>query len=181
MTDRIFAAFLHEQNRAGLELAAESDLLDLIPGGPPGQPPDHYLARFSCRGLVRDRGGEVREAESFMVGIRFPSDYLLRVRVPEVVWWLDPITVFHPNVTSGMSPGFICLGRVTPGTSLVSIIQQVFDIITYKKVTYREDDAINRDACTWTRANKNRLPIDDRPLRRRRLVLNVERLAEGRT
>jgi hypothetical protein len=31
----------------------------------------------------------------------------------------------------------------------------------------REDDALNPDACAWTRRNAHRLPIDDRPLKRR--------------
>jgi len=175
MTDRVFDAFLREQLRAGLALAAESDLLDLIPCERRDGPPDHYLAHFSCRGLVRAPGGPVSVAESFTVGIRFPSDYLLRLRPAEAIWWMDPVHVFHPNITQGLRPGVICVGRQTAGTPLVDLLFQIFEIITYRKVTCREDDALNRSACAWTRENLARLPIDDRPLRRRRVMLNVER------
>ena len=44
---------------------------------------------------------------------------------------------------------------------------QLFEIITYKRVTMREDDALNPVACAWARRNTHRFPIDPRPLKRR--------------
>ena len=58
---------------------------------------------------------------------------------------------------------------VRPGTPLVDLLYQCFEIITYTKVTMREDDALNRAACGWARENQDRFPIDPRPLKRRRL------------
>ena len=90
----------------------------------------------------------------------------------QLLTWFGPPNVFHPNI-SDRGP-FICVGRLSPGTSLVDIIYQVFEIVTYSKVTMREDDSLNKAACAWARQNKFRFPIDKRPLKRRSLKLEVE-------
>lgn len=160
MHDVILSSFLDRQLEAGLALAESSDLIDLVPLDPP--PVRRYLVDLRCKSLVRDRSGAVSEAERFQVGIRFADDFLRHVRPPEVVTLFGPTNAFHPNVAAP----FICLGRVVPGTSLVDLIYQVFEILTYTKVTMREDDALNREACAWARGNRDRFPIDRRPLKR---------------
>jgi hypothetical protein len=85
--------------------------------------------------------------------------------------------VFHPNI-SDKAP-FICVGKLAPNTPLVDILYQCFEIITYNKVTMREDDALNTEACVWARENQHRFPIDRRPLKRRALDLEVEQIAEA--
>jgi ubiquitin-protein ligase len=80
--------------------------------------------------------------------------------------------VWHPNV-SGDLP-LICIGRLAPGTTLVDILYQIYDILTYQKYNPREDDALNKPACAWARANQHRFPIDPRPLKRRTLSLEVQ-------
>ena len=170
MGGKIFDSFLKCQFEEGMALAQESDLLDLAPS--PEDPPDRYMVRFTCRGLVQAEGGEVVEADYFMVGIRFPPDYLRRVEPFEVLTWLGPANVFHPNI-SDQAP-IICVGRLSPGTGLVDLLYQVFEIVTYQRVTMREDDALNPVACAWARRNQDRFPIDHRPLKRRELKLQVE-------
>lgn len=163
MSDRVYIAFLERQLDEGLSLAGSSDLLDLRPVGP--SPAQRYLASFDCSGLVTDPNGEVREADHFEVGIWFPPDYLRRAEPFQVLTWFGPRNVFHPNI-SAVAP-FICIGRLTPGTTLVDLLYQVHEVITYQKVTMREDDALNNEACAWARANQHRFPIDSRPLKRR--------------
>jgi hypothetical protein len=175
-TDRIFEAFLARQGEEAAALAAAGDLLEVVPLG--GTPPRRWIARFRCRGLVRVPGGEVVEADDFAVGIWLPDDYLRRMNPFEVVTWLGPRHVFHPNI-SPHHP-FICLGHLAPGMSLVDILYQCFEIITYQKATLREDDALNVDACAWARRNLDRLPVDPRPLKRRTLDLAVEPLGGER-
>jgi hypothetical protein len=80
--------------------------------------------------------------------------------------------VFHPNISDKLP--FICVGKLAPNTPLVDILYQCFEIITYNKVTMREDDALNMQACVWARENQHRFPIDRRPLKRRTLDLNVQ-------
>jgi hypothetical protein len=52
--------------------------------------------------------------------------------------------------------------------SLVDLLFQCFEVITYQKVTMREDDALNHAACAWAREHQQRFPIDRRPLKWRR-------------
>jgi hypothetical protein len=59
----------------------------------------------------------------------------------------------------------ICVGRLKPGTWLVDLLYQCYEIITYQKVTMREDDALNPLACVWSREHQQRFPIDRRPLK----------------
>ena len=166
MQDKIFEAFLRHQFQEGTALARDSDLLELFPLGTPGAPPDRYVARFLCKGLVRDGQGEVAEANGFEVGVWFPSDYLRHVEPIQVVTWLNPPGVFHPNIR----PPFMCLGKLTPGTSLVDILYQCFEVITYHN--WAPHDALNPEASQWARNHQDRLPVDKRPLKRRKLDLH---------
>lgn len=160
MRDPVYHAFLARQHEEGMALAAASDLVDLWPFT--GDPPDRYVARFGCTGLVR-RGTRIQEAGCFEVGIWFPSDYLRRAEPSQVLTWLGPREVFHPNISHRLP--FICVGRLSPGTALVDLVYQCFEIITWQKVTMREDDALNPGACGWAREHHGRLPVDRRPLK----------------
>jgi hypothetical protein len=169
MQDKILESFLERQQQEGLELARSSDLVDLFPlDGPPAQ---HYRLSFRCQGLVRSADGAVETADRFEIGVHFPSDYLRRADTFHVLTWFGPRNVFHPNISGGKP--FICIGRLTPGTSLVDIIYQCFEIITCNKVTMRDDDALNHEACAWARRNQHLFPIDKRPLKRRTLEVEV--------
>jgi hypothetical protein len=169
-SDPIFRAFLERQAEEGLALAQASDILDLecLPTG------QHFVAHYTCRGLVKDRGGMVREASSFHVGVFFGADYLRSVNPFETLTLFDPLNTYHPNVAFGVP--FLCVGRIAPGMPLADLLYQVYEILTYQKLTPREDDALNKEACRWARANQERFPIDRRPLKRRPLVLEVERI-----
>jgi len=171
-----------------MELAAASDFLDLVPIEFPVKdgPPVRYLAKFSCTGL-RIIDGEVREANEFIVGITFTPDHLVTVDPMRVITWIAPDDVFHPNVGRGPlrshGPLTICIGNVPPGVSLVDLLYQTFEIITYCKATMSERDALNWEACQWARWNTDRFPVDRRPLKRlsRPLeVREVDRREEGR-
>lgn len=167
--DLVFEKFLERQLQLGLQLASESDLLDLLPI--PGAPPSCYLAHFKCRGLVWTKDMEAVEADSFQVGIRFPRTYL-QIPTHGIVSWVAPDEIWHPNIL-GLA-GHICLGNLAPGTTLESILEQCFRVITYQKLTMREDDALNHDACVWARRNQHRFPIDPRPLRRQTRAIRAE-------
>ena len=178
MIDAVLHAFLRQQLEEGLALAAESDLVSIAPLAPPtGGPADRFVVRFTCRGLVRASDGSIVEGHEFAVGIWFPDDYL-RTAVPfQVVTWLHPRNIWHPNV-SAVAP-IICVGHLVAGTSLVDLVYQCWEVITWRKVTMREDDALNRDACQWARANLARLPVDTRPLKRHALALRTTDISPG--
>lgn len=163
--DEVRNLFLKSQRREGMELAAASDLLELE-----ALDDNRYVATFSCNGLVRDAEGAVLEYNRFGVGIRFSDDYLRVVNPPEVVTWLGPREVWHPNIAAP----FICLGAITPGTPLVDLLHRCFEVITFQNVTMVENDALNRPACAWARSNRDRFPIDSRPIKRSEAVSGLE-------
>ena len=169
MTDSIFTGFLIRQEQDAHALNRASDLVEIRPVI--GTPANRYIVEFRCRGLVLSPDGAVVEAERFEVGIWFPSDYLRRADPYQVLTWLWPLDVFHPNIAS-LAP-LICIGRLTRGTSLIDIVYRVFDVITFNKVTMIEHDSLNRAACVWARENRHRFPVDRRPLKRRQLDLAV--------
>jgi len=161
--DHVYHSFLEVQRQEGTALAAESDLLDLVPLPNPGRCiPVKYIARFHCKGLVQDPvTRRIEDHHGFDVGIWFPPNYLRHVDPLRIATLLEPRKAWHPNIYWP----FICLGRLTPGTTLVDLVYQAFEVITYKKFTSREDDALNATACAWARRHMDRFPVDTRPLK----------------
>ena len=177
MSAAVMHGFLRRQYEDGLALAAESDLVTIVPGPSlAAAPPDHYLIRFTCTGLVKVHDAIV-EANDFAIGAWFPEDYLRVANPFRVLTWFGPRHVWHPNI-SNQAP-VICVGRLTPGTGLVDLVYQCWEVITWNKVTMREDDALNRDACQWARANQARFPVDTRPLKRRALAIQATDITPG--
>jgi hypothetical protein len=168
MADRVLAAFLARQEEEGRRFAAASDLLTLVPIGSPA---DRYLVEFRCRGLVEQEPGTVVEANCFQVGIWFPMTYLRVAQPFRVLTWLGPHNVWHPNISA--TEPLVCVGRLEAGTGLVDILYQLFEIITWNKVTMREDDALNAAACQWARRHPDRYPVDRRPLKRRAAAFRI--------
>ncbi|HOX55991.1 MAG TPA: hypothetical protein P5205_03075 [Candidatus Paceibacterota bacterium] len=160
MTDVVFRNFLTHQRDTALRLNAQSDILRLTLG--PGPLPQNYIAEFRCKGLVQNRDGSISEGGLFVVGIFFPNDYLRRASTFEVLSWLGPANVFHPNIANHS----VCIGRLDPGTDLVTICYQLFEIIAYHRYNTRESDSLNRAACSWARGHKHLFPTDTRPLKR---------------
>ena len=148
MADHILEGWLRNQLEEGLALAASSDLVQLLPLS--GDPPQKYLVEFRCKGLV-ERDGQAVETNRFITGIWFPPDYQRRVNPYQVITLLEPRNLWHPNYDPKQR--VICIGDIPPGTSLTSIIYQLFEIFTYQRVTMREDDALNWLACAWARKN----------------------------
>jgi len=169
MTDKVLAAFLARQFEEGMALAAASDLLDLVPVD--GEARQRYLADFRCTGLVQTDAGAIVEEDRFLLGIWFPDQYLRAADPFAVLTWLEPQRVYHPNISQAAP--FICIGRLAPATPLVDLLYRCFEIITYNRVTMREDDALNREACAWARQNQHRFPVDRRPLTRRHVDFDV--------
>ena len=183
--DRVLQGFLSRQFDDAMALNAASDLVTVLPiderliaraAGVPGADeagsPRHYLARFTCTGLVRSAAGEIVEAHEFHVGVFFASGHVRRVNPFQLVTWLGPPNVFHPNI----NPPHICIGRLVPGIPLVDILEQCCELISFRKLTMREDDALNRDACVWARRNQSRFPIDQRSMTRRAVDFQLESL-----
>ena len=156
MADSIRASWLNTQYVEAMTFAQRSDVLSLAPIA--GSPPYKYIAKFCCDGLARTEEG-VTVIDQHVVGILFPDQYLRTSLDPgQVLTWLEPATVFHPNI----SPPFCCVGHIAPGMSLLSLLHQLYQMITWQRFTPREDDALNGAACSWAREHLGRFPIDPR-------------------
>lgn len=170
-SDRIFSDFLRTQLEEGLALAQQSDIVDLIPLGDGERSPDRYIVRFHAKCLVRPSHGTVTESTRFDVGIWFPEHYLRQIDPLLIVTLLHPAHVWHPNVKTPA----ICLGHVVPGTSLVDLVFQSYEILTYQN--WAAHDGLNPEACQWARNHQDRFPVDGRPLKRRALKIRTEPVA----
>lgn len=200
--DKIFDSWLRTQQREALRLAAASDVLDVKPllrpnlgllnnpaspspsatGSPnavarptqmPGAPCQYYLATFRCNGYILQSATasnpEVLQNAQFCVGIHFPDDYLRVANFYRVLTLISPYNFWHPNARHP----HLCVGHLAAGTGLVDILYQIFEIITLRKATIREDDSLNPIACQWFRTHWDGKPVDVRPLRRRQLKFNI--------
>lgn len=159
--DHIFESWLERQYAAAMALAAASEVLRLHPETT--NAPRNYVLHFDCQTVILAEG-RVLPWRGCDVLVRIPADYL-RV-APNPAWLvslLAPTHLHHPNVRSP----FLCLGRISPGTSLIELIYQIHEVLTFMKFTPREDDALNREACSWARRNMALFPTDTRPLRGR--------------
>jgi hypothetical protein len=163
MSDPILTSWLRQQYEEGTALAEQSDLFDLdpVPHARIDGVPQAYVARFHNTGLVREPDGEIVEASEFHVGIYFPRHHLRHASTFEILTWLSPANICHPNVRLP----YLCAGRIAPGVELVDLVYQVFEIISYHN--WASHDALSPEAAQWARHNQHRFPRDRRPLKRR--------------
>jgi hypothetical protein len=173
--DPILARFLEKQAVEGAALAQASDLLQIQPLVRSGGPAQHFIARFGCQGFVRLADREVVKHDCFDVGIYFPDNYLREASTYQVLTWLAPANIFHPNIGAP----FICVGErfLRPGTPLVEVLFQLHAVISYRK--WASHAGLNPDACQWAVNHQHLFPADSRPLKRRKLQLEVELTSAG--
>ena len=171
--DRVFESFLKSEYDEINKLAADSDILEVLPlprdgtsqaARPAEAPPQKYILRFRCKGFVRE-GSVMSEWDDWAVGVWFPEDYLRQAGAASVLTWLSPANPAHPNVR----PPWTCTGELAPGTGLVEIAYRLYDMIRMENVTCVETDALQPELCSWARSKiaAGEFPVDMRPLKRR--------------
>ena len=159
---------MERQLEEGMALAAASDLLELeaYPVGSPSFLATFRRPRHGATGGWVDRGGEL-----------FPGRYLVptrllaacrSVRDASMVWAAEHLAPEHLGHDAAD-----LRGRLTPGMSLVDILYQIFELITFNKFTSLENDCLNKACCSSARQHQHRFPVDRRPLKRRPLNLEV--------
>lgn len=162
MNDTVLRSFLARQHEAALALAAHSDLLELTPLD--GFPSQRWIARFKCRGLVKDPDGAIGIGTDFGVHLWLDDGYLRYADPAKNLFFVGPRGTWHPNVSDKMP--FICIGDIAPGTPLCELLFRIHEVLTYQRVTTVESHALNRAACAYARAHLAEFPIDPRPLKR---------------
>jgi hypothetical protein len=173
--DVVFQSFLRKQAAEAQRLEADSDILSVVPLDGPF--PQHYIARFCAKGLIRSATGEIIETTGFDVGIFLPDDYLRQVQAAQVLTYLGPHhEPWHPNIR----PPFICI-HLVPGMALTDLLRACYDLWTWNLYSTR-DEGVNHAAAQWARHElPERFPIDRRPLRRRTLDLNLTSCSRGQS
>jgi hypothetical protein len=173
--DAILQRFLEKQAEEGAALARESDLLQLQPLSHGQGPAQHFVAHFSCFCYGKLGDGQVVKQHRVDVGVYFPPDYLRTASTYQVLTWLSPANVFHPNIRVP----YVCVGErfLRPGTPLVEILYQLHAVIIYRK--WASHAGLNADACQWAINNQHLFPADARPLKRRKLSIEVELASLG--
>jgi ubiquitin-protein ligase len=137
------------------DLAHRSDLIAIVPHG---DPPERYTIRYTCAGLVRDGAGdEPRVISEHEMEIYLHRDYPRRP--PQIVWRTG---IFHPNILSYERNGTVCIGAWFPSQSLADLVVRIGAMVQYKE--YNTQDALDIEAAVWAQRNRDRLPIDKRPL-----------------
>jgi hypothetical protein len=165
--NHITREFFIAQYEEVMAFADQCDRLDVLPLGPEDFPPNRYIVRFQAPTLIRAVDGQIGRVPEFTVGIHLPADYLRHVEPIQLVCWMLPVEVWHPNIRVP----FVCLGRIAPCTPLVEIIYQLYEIGTYQN--YATGDALNSDAAQWAR-NYGQFPLDASPLKRHGMDLTIE-------
>ncbi len=157
--DNIFSNWLERAIDEAMRLAVSSDRLDIVRLNP-----STIAAHYSCKGLVLSDTGRVEEHGNFVVGFHIADDYLRRAtNSMQILSCISPQNCFHPNIRGRAC----CIGKVAPGTSLVELLHRTYEVITWQEVAPNEFDALNPAACSFARNSPERIPVDDRPLRRR--------------
>ena len=142
-----------------VRLGGESDLIDVLPLGP-----RTVAVFFRCKGMVQHPDGSVAEAERFVVEIHLGEDHQRTKPAPTVMRLVHPSACFAPNI----APPLMCGGDLWRGISIVDLIYQAYELISWQNTSIREDDALNHAACQWARSHPDAYPIDTRPLKWRR-------------
>lgn len=158
--DPVFKSFLETSMEGAQNLTRESDRVSILPFPP--FPSSRYLVMFECDSLAGHPASDLRNPERISAEIHFPPHYLRELRTEEVVTLISPGDLWHSNVRAP----FVCVGDMAPGTPLVDIVTQLFEIFTYQNVNLTE--GFNREAAEWARSRVDQFPIDSRPLRRPR-------------
>ncbi len=164
MTNAVFEAFLQAQGEAARRLNAQCDTVVLHPADPL-TPAASYVAQFRCPCLAKASGAALREIDVVEIGIRFTTQHLRVFDTVRALQVLAPRDLFHPNIIGPV----MCVGHLAPGATLEEMVLQVYEVLTYQRVTMNETDALNHEACRWARANQGRFPLSSLPLKRRRV------------
>lgn len=126
-------------------------------------PPDRYLVKFN-----NVKGLKLSEAAAERKELEIISEHVIEIYLHIDYPRLKPQSyiltkIFHPNFRMA-SPNDICIGDYwASGETLVDIIYQVGEMITYK--TYNVTSPLNGIAAKWAKENSGSFPIDNVNLR----------------
>jgi ubiquitin-protein ligase len=160
---------LAQERRSLKELAAKSDLIKVEPKE--GKPPTKYLVTFKCRGMMlRPNNGKPCLTANHVMEIYLPAGIPGYPNEAPYVICLTPH--FHPNISQ--ENNMVCIGIERDWESSLDIawlVTHLADMITYR--VYGFEKPYNKEAVKWAKANKAKLPVDNRPLFKEKVAAAV--------
>ena len=105
-----------------------------------GNPPDHYVLTFTCRGIERLRDGKPIFREAHQVEIRLPARYPAPSAPPRVRM-LTPL--FHPHVYPNRE---VCIGYWRTTDFLEDFVARLGAMIQYDRRFLDPRDPANEEA-----------------------------------
>jgi ubiquitin-protein ligase len=127
--------------------------------------PEKYLIKYSCKGLIQQKNGDITTAEQHAMEIVFGLEY--PSAPPTFIWWTP---IWHPNFNT---PHICIQGHPwAVGLNLDHIVLEVGRMVQYQN--YNVKDPLNAQAAEWARKNPGEFPIDHRD------ILNANRRVWGR-
>jgi ubiquitin-protein ligase len=145
---------LRSDHRRLIELTRGNDLIHIETVE--GDPPEHYVLRFACRGVVAVGPTGPVLGDLHRVRISLPVEYPTR---PPYMRWLTEI--FHPNINAEGT--VVCVDTWYPSKFLDDLCVTLGRMIQYKN--YNPASPMRLDAALWSASNLHLLPVDRRPLR----------------
>src|SRR5439155_22133526 len=103
-------------------------ILELVPCGSPR--PRAVVAQFNASCYIKTSSG-IHVRKGFTVGFRWPENYLSLALPWEVMHFLTPPNIYHPNIR----PPTICLGgaALRPGAELRELLFRTYALVTYQR------------------------------------------------
>ena len=119
-----------------------------------GNPPDHYVLTFHCRGVERLREGKPIFRAVHQVEIRLPARYPAPSAPPRVRM-LTPL--FHPHVYPNQE---VCIGYWRTADFLEDFVARLGAMIQYDRRFLDPRDPANEAAIEWAKKNLLLFPTD---------------------
>lgn len=140
-----------------LQLTRDNELIHLESWE--DDPPETYLIRYTCLGVVAPGDDHPILSAEHRVEISFPIEYPTR---PPQLRWLTPI--FHPNINREGTG--VCIDIWYPSKFLDDLCVMLGRMIQYQNYNPNPYHCLRVDAALWAKNSPHLLPVDRRPLRR---------------
>jgi ubiquitin-protein ligase len=139
------------------ELASKSDLVEVE--AIEGNPPRRYRVTLKCKGIMlHPINKKPSLTANHIMDIYLPAGKAGYPNEKPIVRCLTPH--FHPNISQ--ENNLVCIGEWNSSLDIAWLVSHLADMITYR--VYDFEEPFNQEAVKWTKANKNKLPVDRRPL-----------------
>lgn len=169
--------FLRTQYALLEQLCNDSDIVKIVKAPARTGQSRRFQIFFRAKGMVRESDGRVHTADLAVIEVAIPEDYLVNFEGLRCITLCEPQNIFVPNANGP----FLCTGHLAPGTPLVDLVYQLYEIYIGYNKNVNEADALNWDACQFARQNPHLYPTDRRPLKRRRVQVQINSGTEGKS